>query len=124
LLAKTGIRRNELITLDISDVDLIENKIKLKPAAKRTNRTVFFDDEAASMLRRWLKIREGINKKRNSALFLNSEGDRLNRSGIYNLVVEAAKRVGMHNPDSKGLRIISHLMLAGIGFAPIFLELE
>ncbi|HNU40730.1 MAG TPA: phage integrase N-terminal SAM-like domain-containing protein, partial [Methanothrix sp.] len=40
LLAKTGIRRNELVTLDVSDLDLIENKIRLKPTAKRTNRTV------------------------------------------------------------------------------------
>ena len=47
LLAKTGIRRNELITLDLSDVDFVEQKIRLKPTAKRTNRTVFFDDEAA-----------------------------------------------------------------------------
>ncbi|HPW73679.1 MAG: hypothetical protein IPI63_04665 [Methanothrix sp.] len=34
LLAKTDIRRNELVTLDLADVDLIENKIRLKPTAK------------------------------------------------------------------------------------------
>jgi integrase len=38
LLAKTGIRRKEPIALDISDVDFVEQKIKLKPTAKRTNR--------------------------------------------------------------------------------------
>ena len=31
MLFKTGMRRNELITLDVSDVDLIENSIRLKP---------------------------------------------------------------------------------------------
>ena len=103
LLAKTGIRRNELVTLDISDVDLIENRIRLKPTAKRTNRTVFFDDECSFILRRWLKIREGMNKKGSTALFLNHEGERLNRSGVYNLVVEAARRAGLHNPDSERL---------------------
>jgi len=103
LLAKTGIRRNELITLDVSDVDLIENKIRLKHTAKRTNRTVFFDDECSFLLRHWLKIREGSNMKRCPALFLNSEGGRLNRSGVYNLVVEAAKRIGLHNPESERL---------------------
>ena len=100
LLAKTGIRRNELVTLDVSDVDLIENAIRLKPTAKRTNRTVFFDDECAYLLRRWLKVREGSG---NPALFLNMEGERLNRSGVYNLVVEAARRAGLHNPESKRL---------------------
>ena len=68
LLAKTGIRRNELITLDVSDVDLIENRIRLKPTAKRTNRTVFIDDECAFILRRWLRVREGVNKKTSASL--------------------------------------------------------
>ena len=103
LLAKTGIRRHELVELDLSDVDLVEMRIRLKPTAKRTNRTVFFDDEAAFALRRWLKIREGMNKKSISALFINADGERLNRSGVYNLVVEAARRVGLHNPTSDRL---------------------
>ena len=47
LLAKTGIRRNELIKLDIDDIDWVDQNIRLKPTAKRTNRTVFFDDETA-----------------------------------------------------------------------------
>jgi integrase/recombinase XerD len=44
-----------------------------------------------------------MNKKGSSALFLNAEGDRLNRSGVYNLVTEAAKRAGLHNPVSDRL---------------------
>ena len=125
LLAKTGIRRNELVTLDVSDVDLIENAIRLKPTAKRTNRTVFFDDECAYLLRRWLKVREGMNKSGNPALFLNMDGERLNRSGVYNLVVEAARRAGLHNPDSDRLEdhfsphccrhwLCTHLFRAGM----------
>jgi len=101
LLAKTGIRRNELITLDVSDVDLVEMKIKLKPTAKRTNRTVFFDGEAAFILRRWLKAREGRNKNGIAALFINAMGDRLDRGGILMLVRDAASRVGLHDPASE-----------------------
>ncbi len=62
LLAKTGIRRKELITLDCDDVDWIEQSIRLKPTPKRTNRTVFFDDEAAIILHRWIKARETRNE--------------------------------------------------------------
>jgi len=103
LLAKTGIRRHELVELDVSDIDLIENKIRLKPTAKRTNRTVFFDNEYSFILRRWLKVREEMNPIGCQALFLNAEGERLNRSGVYNLVVEAARRIGLHDPTSKRL---------------------
>jgi integrase len=61
LLAKTGIRRRELITLDVDDVDFVEQSIRLKPTAKRTNRTVFFDGETALILRRWFRARDGRN---------------------------------------------------------------
>ena len=103
LLAKTGIRRNELVTLDTSDVDLIENKIRLKPTAKRSNRTLFMDDECSYALRRWLKIREEENKKSCPALFLNQEGERLQRRGVSDVVYNAAARVGLHNPGSEKL---------------------
>lgn len=99
LLAKTGIRRNELITLDVSDVDLIENKIRLKPTAKRSNRTVFIDDEAAFILRKWLRIRKDM-KTASPALFIGHRSGRLERHGIYDIVIEAAKRVGLHDPTS------------------------
>lgn len=100
LLAKTGIRRNELITLDVQDVDLVEMRIKLKPTAKRTNRIVFFDAETAFLIRRWLNLREGRNKKGLKALFINASGNRLDRGGILRLVWQAAERVGLHDPES------------------------
>jgi integrase/recombinase XerD len=71
LLAKTGIRRNELIKLDIDDIDWIEQKIRLKPTAKRTNRTVFFDDETAMVLHRWIRSSEEKRRKfKTKALFI------------------------------------------------------
>jgi len=101
LLAKTGIRRNELISLDVSDVDFVEQKIRLKPTAKRTNRTVFFDDETAFILRRWLRMREGVNRRKETALFLSTWGFRISRNDVYLLVVTAAERVGLHDPGSE-----------------------
>jgi integrase/recombinase XerD len=99
-LAKTGIRRRELISLDVDDIDWVEQSIRLKPTPKRTNRTVFFDDEAAIILHRWVKARENRNRSNIKALFINSEGGRLNRNGVYTAVTKAAELVGFHNPDS------------------------
>lgn len=101
LLAKTGIRRNELITLDVSDVDLIENSIRLKPTGKRSNRIIFFDDEAALLLRRWLKVRDGMNRHDVAALFLSQWGNRISRTDVYDAVTNAAERTGLHDPASK-----------------------
>jgi integrase/recombinase XerD len=103
LLAKTGIRRNELVSLDVSDVDFVEQKIRLKPTAKRTNRTVFFDDETAFILRRWLRMREDVNRRKETALFLSTQGFRLCRTTVYLAVTNAAERVGLHDPKSERL---------------------
>jgi site-specific recombinase XerD len=74
LLAKTDIRKRELITLDVDDVDFVEQSIRLKPTAKRTKRTVFFDGETALILRRWFRAREGRNHNDGcKAIFLSNK---------------------------------------------------
>jgi integrase/recombinase XerD len=103
LLFKTGMRRGELLSLDMVDVDLVENTIRLKPAAKRSNRTLFIDDEAAYLLRRWLRVRKGVNKRKETALFLSTWGHRISRNDVYRAVTEAAKNVGLHDPGSERL---------------------
>jgi len=100
LLAKTGIRRNELVSLDVEDIDWVDQKIRLKPAHKRTNRIIFFDDETAVVLHRWLRARKARKGCDSPALFISDWGTRINRNGVYQVVTEAAKRVGLHNPSS------------------------
>jgi len=103
LFAKTGIRRGELLKLDIDDISWLDYSIKLKPTPKRTNRIVFFDDECAVVLRWWLSVREKLNPK-NKALFLSYQSlNRLDRNGLYTAIVKYAKRLGFHNPDSPKL---------------------
>ena len=100
LLAKTGIRRKELITLDVDDINWVEQSMRLKPTPKRTNRTVFFDDETAIILHRWVRARESRNKMGSKALFINNMGTRLNRNGVYLAVTKPAEKIGLHNPNS------------------------
>ncbi|OKY78780.1 MAG: XerD/XerC family integrase [Candidatus Methanohalarchaeum thermophilum] len=102
LLAKTGIRRNELINIDLKDINWQKNKIELKPTAKRTNTTVFFDDECARTLKRWTKTRNKQEPK-TQALFTNQSQNRLKRHGIYHAVTKHAQKLGHHNPNSNNL---------------------
>ena len=103
LLAKTGIRRGELLRIDVDDINWEDYSITLKPTPKRSNRTVFFDDECAMVLRRWLRVREKL-KPKSKALFIsyNTLG-RLSRNGVYNAVVKYARRLGFHDPSSPRL---------------------
>jgi integrase/recombinase XerD len=100
LLFKTGIRLHELAELDIDDINLEDQSLTLKPTPKRSNRTVFFDEEAQYALRRWLILR---NKRvtKDNALFLSPNGQRLLRNSIYALVKKYAKKAGLDDPNSK-----------------------
>jgi integrase/recombinase XerD len=101
LLAKTGIRRKELIQIDVDDIDWEEQSILLKPHPKRSNLTIFFDDECARILQRWLRTRSNCNLSNCKALFVGERGERLERHGIYSIVTKHAEEVGLHNPKSK-----------------------
>ena len=101
LLGKTGIRRNELINIDIDDIDWVEQRIQLKKTAKRTNCVVFFDDECGRILKRWMISRPNWIGEETQALFLNEQGGRLNRSGVFALVTKHAEKVGLHDPKSR-----------------------
>ena len=103
LFAKTGIRRGELLKLDVDDIRWEDYSITLKPTPKRSNRVAFFDDECALALRRWLRVREKLNPK-TKALFVSYQSlNRLDRNGLYTAIVKYAKCLGYHSPESPRL---------------------
>jgi len=101
LLMKTGIRRGELIGIDLKDIDWTTNSITLKQRRKRSNLIVFFDWECARILQQWLYVRERMFVKDGcDALFINPHGEGLKRRGIYDAVVRSAKRAGLYDESS------------------------
>ncbi len=100
LLAKTGVRRNELVQMDLDDIEWENQAIRLKPQHKRSSLTVFFDDETGRILRSWLRVRESTAEKGEKALFTGDKGRRIGRNIVYNIVTSAAERVGLHDPQS------------------------
>jgi integrase/recombinase XerD len=105
VLAKTGVRRGELIAMDVDDVNWAEQTITLKKFKKRSSRTVFFDDETSRLLKRWITQRQLLNPSI-PALFIGEQGGRLKRNGVYSMVVKYAVQVGLH--DSKSTRNEDH----------------
>jgi len=96
LFAKTGIRRKELIAIDVDDIDWMRQSFILKPTKKRTNRMMFFDDECGMILKRWLKRREQLQPpKECKSLFIGEGGKRLQRSGVYNNIKKWADSYGL-----------------------------
>lgn len=102
LLLKTGARRHELKSIDISDIDWTTNSIQLKEKKKRSNLLVLFDDECARVLKQWLYVRKNLHVKPEcDALFVGNHGTRLEGNGVYNAVVTNSKRFGIYDTSSK-----------------------
>jgi integrase/recombinase XerD len=99
VLAKTGVRRGELIAMDVMDIDWEQQSITLKKFKKRSGRMVFFDDETSRLLKRWVSQREKLQPE-SAALFLGEKGGRLKRNGVYSMVVKYAEQVGLHDSKS------------------------
>jgi integrase/recombinase XerD len=95
-LAKTGLRRGELISMDVQDLDLEKGEFRVKPKAKRSNRLGFLDPELIATLREYLDWRELRAKE--DALWISYEGTRISRNFVYNSVTRLASRLGLHDP--------------------------
>lgn len=104
LLAKTGVRRGEMLRIDVEDINWEDYSIMLKPTPKRSNRTVFFDDECATALRRWIRVREKLNPKTKALFVSYNTLRRLSRNGAYTAVVKYAKQLGLHDSQSERLK--------------------
>lgn len=88
--------------IDIDDINWEEHSIQLKPHPKRINLTVFFDDECARVLRRWMNARRNYEIAPDcKALFVGERGERLKRHGVSRVVTRYAEAIGLHNPKSK-----------------------
>lgn len=103
ILLKTGVRRKELLAMEVDDINWKDNSIKLKPTKKRSNLTVFFDDETARLMKRWLAVREARCRNGTRALWISTWGEKIDRGAIAYIVRRAAARVGLH--DSKSSRL-------------------
>ena len=99
LFLGTGIRISECVGLNVKDINLDDNSLKIR--RKGGNEVVlYFSNEVKSALIEWLKVREEIEtiEKDDPALFLSLQRKRLTPRAVENLV---AKYTGAVNPLKK-----------------------
>lgn len=96
LFLKTGLRRAEVVGLNVSDIDLSKRTLRAK---RKGNREVYLyiHDELANDLQKYLKI---IDRNPDDALFMSKRGKRLSASSIWHLVKSYAHKAGFNRDIS------------------------
>lgn len=92
LFLKTGLRRAEVVRLNVSDVDLSKRTLRVK---RKGNRETYLSvhDELADDLQKYLRT---IKREANEPLFMSKRGKRLSASSIWHLVKMYSRKAGFN----------------------------
>lgn len=124
LLYVCGLRRGELVSLDLADYDLAQGEIRIQAGKGRKGRTIPLVDEGGlSALEAWLAVRGPdpgplfIPIRRGGHL----QPGRLSRQGVYKLVLERAGQAGVNHLTPHDFRrtFIGDLLDAGADIATV-----
>ena len=122
LLYATGIRAEELVSLNLQDIDFPLNLIRVKGKGKK-ERMVLFGRRASEALQEYIKAREellrgcGCLEENVQALFLNKKAGRLTTRTIQRIVNKSVDRSGIKKkigPHKLRHTFATHLLNSGV----------
>jgi integrase/recombinase XerD len=90
-MANTGMRRSEVIRMNVVDVDLDGMRVLVPKSKTGVYRTTFFDHEVGKAMLRWLRVRETSH----DAMWLSQRGQRLSDDGLTQMVYRRAEAAGV-----------------------------
>jgi integrase/recombinase XerD len=109
VLAKTGIRRGELLSLRKEDINLHAGTIIISAKAKRSNRLTFMDDELRDVLEEYLSWRERHAKT--SWLWISDHGGRIHKDVPNRILGSLGAGLGLHQKEGPvSLKLTCHCM--------------
>lgn len=85
LLYVTGMRRSELISLTLTDIDNQSNTLRVT-GKRNKQRLIPFSNETKEKLHNYLQIREAEIKNKSPFLFVKENGDKLYPKLVYNVI--------------------------------------
>ncbi|MEI8149382.1 MAG: site-specific tyrosine recombinase/integron integrase [Actinomycetes bacterium] len=120
LLYGTGARISEIVALNVQDISKFDGDqvtaLRLSGKGGKT-RVVPIGKYAQIALDQYLvRVRPGLLKKQESALFLNSRGSRLSRQSIWSMIAHGAQSAGIASdvsPHSLRHSFATHLLDGG-----------
>lgn len=108
LLYYTGIRRNELVKLNIKDIDFEKQKLSINNGKGNSYDKINIHHVALQSIREYLKSRRKPKIGHETALYLNNKGERLGHMSITHIVKNSGAKAGITK------RIYPHLFRASL----------
>jgi integrase len=93
--AQTGIRRTELASLDVRDLDLERRRLRVREGKGAKERLLPITEELASDLSHL------IGKRKTGPVFVSLRGGSISPRSLNRIVVDAGQRAGVENPNPK-----------------------
>lgn len=92
LLIRTGLRRAELYSLNVADVDLSKLRLRVKRKGNREE-LIILPPLLAKEIKKYIY---SSNRTGNQPLFLSKKGNRLSTSSIWHLIKSYAREAGLN----------------------------
>jgi len=109
MLYATGVRRSELVSINVDDIDTAKCKGTVKTYKRKNHRrAIFWDQQTNDHLLDWIRVRDSIWKRFGSglpdALFTsvstNHRGNRLKPAAVSSIIRRIRKTLGIKRPLS------------------------
>jgi len=96
-LAKTGLRRGELLDLTRESIDMDRNIINVPHKAKRSRQILFIDPELHDTIEKYLQWRN--EHARSKWLWISQRGGRVHKDYTGKVIAACGQNIGLHDPD-------------------------
>lgn len=94
LCYSSGLRLSELTSVTMKELDLIDGTIRVTGKGNKT-RIVPVGQKATTAIRRWIKVRESLNKPISNLLFPNKNNQPLSSRTIQHRLTQWTKKQGL-----------------------------
>jgi site-specific recombinase XerD len=124
MVLRIGLRRSEVVNLDLSDFDPIEGCVKVRGAKGRKDRIVFFPEAAIAHVTNWVKIR-GDNNPGPLLLPISKSGNlvwrRLSDQAVMTITLLRGAAAGIENftPHDFRRTFAGNLLDAGVDIVTV-----
>ena len=105
----SGMRENELISLDIRDVDFDRLQITIKHGKGDRYRIVNITSDCAEAIKRWLQVRPKPTERYEDVLFLSPSKKRMSPYHVWKIVTETGAKAGVTKKVYPHLMRVCHI---------------